>query len=36
MIYIELKRNIKRKERVVIDIRGFNKIIISNNYLLSL
>ena len=32
IVYVDLKKIAKRKEKVIINIRGLNKIIISNNH----
>ena len=36
IVYIGFKKIPKRKKRIVVDIRGLNKITVSNNYSLSL
>ena len=36
IIYIDLKKIAKRKKKVIINIRKLNKIIVSNNHLISL
>ena len=36
IVYVDLKKIVKRKEKVIMNIRKLNKIIILDNHLISL